>query len=166
MRIRHDVTFVSAILFTIALLAMVPSSLSATLALRHGTPPPPYYWQLEPIGELGIVSLAMITIGLVVTWTGYLKKARSAWFVLLTIVWGWAFPVMLLPFVLHVNRSITLAEWISGALHDQITPRIFVESVLIFSLMVIALILPIKAFFWSQETAGNISKLVSRATTK
>jgi hypothetical protein len=101
----------------------------------------------------------MVTIGLVVTWAGYVKKARSAWFVLLTITWGWAFPVTLLPFVLHVNRSITPTEWISGALRDPSTPRIFVESVLIFSLMIIALILPIKEFFSSREASGNTEVL-------
>lgn len=165
MRIRHDVTFVSAMLFTIALLSVVPSSLSAALGLRHGTPAPPYYWLLEPIGELGIVSLAMIAIGLVVIWTGYLKKARSAWFVLLTIVWGWAFPVMLVPFVLHLNGSITLAEWVSDALKQPGAPRTLVKSVLIFLLMIIALILPIKSFFWSRG-AGGTTKELPEATPK
>ena len=124
---------------------MVPNSVSAASVLRSR-----HELELETLGELGIVSLAIIAIGLVVTWTGYVKKVRWTWFVLLTVAWGGAFPVMLLPFVLHLNRAITLTEWISGAQEGLYVPRALMESVVTFSLMIIALILPIKAFFWSR----------------
>jgi hypothetical protein len=144
LRIRHDATFVSAVLFSIALLAVAPSSLSAALTFRHGT----HSTDLLNVSELGIISLAMIAIGLINIWAGYLQKVRWTWFVLLSLVCGWAFPVMLLPFALYLNPNLTLTELISAAFEEPGTPRIFVKSVLIFSVMIVALILPIKSFFW------------------
>jgi hypothetical protein len=147
--IRHDIVVISAVLFTIAVLAIVPTSVNFVMVFR-----PPHYLELETLGELGIVSLAVIALGLIITWTGYLERARSAWFMLLIIVCGWAFPVMLLPFALHHNSRVPLGEWVAGAFHGPGPPRMLAKSVFILSLMVIALILPIRSFF-GKQSAGE-----------
>jgi len=102
---RH-LTLISAVLFTIALLATIPTSIHMAAVLPHRTPAPLYYWQLEPIGELGITSLAVVAVGLIVIWTEYLRNSKSAWFVLLVIAFGWAFPVRLLQFIVGVEKVI------------------------------------------------------------
>jgi len=43
--------------------------------------------------------MALISIGLIVTWTGYVKAVRSAWFIMFIIVWFWAFPLFLWGFI-------------------------------------------------------------------
>jgi branched-subunit amino acid ABC-type transport system permease component len=147
LKLRRDLTLISAVLFTTALLATVPTSLHMAAVLPHRTPAPVYYSQLEPIGELGITSLAMVAIGLIVIWTEYLKNSKSAWFVLLVIAFGWAFPVRLLVFIIYENKSVSVPEWLSGVLTDPYIGHVFALSILICLLMVIALLLPTRSFF-------------------
>ena len=46
---------------------------------------------------LGVACLAMILIGLIVIWTGYVKRVRSAWLVMFVLAWAWAFPLFVFP---------------------------------------------------------------------
>jgi hypothetical protein len=98
------------------------------------------------MGDLGVASLAIIFIALIVTWAGYAKCLRSAWFVMFVVVWGWAFPLLALPLFKN-SLGLTFSELLYGALHGFRYPLIWVKGILIFSLMVIALLLPIKSFF-------------------
>jgi hypothetical protein len=106
----------------------------------------------QTMGSLGVASMAVVLIGLIVTWTGYVKSVRSSWFVMFIVVWLWAFPLILLPFLPDI-KGIPLAELISRALREPGTSRTSVHSVLIFTLMLIALILPIRSFFGERKTA-------------
>jgi hypothetical protein len=154
MKIRRDVVFASAVLFTVALLCALPtftrtalegySSMSETHQLCCGL-------YLRTMGDLGVASLAIIFIALIVTWAGYAKGLRSAWFIMFAVVWIWAFPLLALPLPLFKRASaLTFVEVLYGALHGYQYPRILVKAILIFSLMVIALLLPIKSFFVSR----------------
>jgi hypothetical protein len=104
---------------------------------------------------VGKLSLALVFIGLIVTWTGYLNKIRWAWFVMLILVSGLAFP-------LDIFRVIVHPQWVVEAVYDLILEAVgktpatilprnmawaFFETISIFLLMVIALILPVKSFF-------------------
>jgi hypothetical protein len=42
---------------------------------------------------LGVACRAIILIGLIVIWTGYVMRARSAWLVMFVVTWVWAFPL-------------------------------------------------------------------------
>jgi hypothetical protein len=94
--------------------------------------------------QLSIASLAIILIGLIVAWTGYLNRVRWTWFVMFIVVWGWAFPLMILP--LFRTLSVPMPELLSHALKQSGIAREAVEAVLIFLLMLIALFLPIRSF--------------------
>jgi hypothetical protein len=115
----------------------------------------------KTMGQLGVASMAVIFIALIITWTGYVKGVRSAWFVMFIVVWLWAFPLLLLPFLPDI-AGIPLSELVSRALREPGTSRTSVCSVLIFTPMLIALILPLKSFFFRQEAAGNSVGSVSR----
>lgn len=106
--------------------------------------------------------LANTFVGLLVTWTGFIRRIRWAWFVMFIIVWVGAFPVLVLPLLQH-KIAITFIEWMYSAIGQSGIPRVWAESVLIFTMMVIALILPIRSFFGSRETATT--KPVPEATT-
>ncbi|MGH9603899.1 MAG: hypothetical protein ACRD24_16085, partial [Terriglobales bacterium] len=98
MRIRRDVTFVSSVLFTIALLWPMPAMLENAWTWRRITFPVTEQVSIQNYyAPVGFASLAIIFIGLMVTWTGYIRRVRWTWFVMFTIVWVWAFPVLLLP---------------------------------------------------------------------
>lgn len=101
-------------------------------------------------GELGVTALAVIFAVLIVIWMGYVKKARWTWFVMFVIVWGWAFPLFMLPLVQH-PLAVTLAQLVSDAFRESGIARDVTKQFLVFSLMVIALILPIRSFFWKRS---------------
>ncbi len=98
------------------------------------------------MGDLGVASLAIIFVALIVTWAGYAKCLRSAWLAMFVVVSVWAFPLLALPLFKH-SLALTFSELLYGALHGFPYPRIWVKRILIFSLMMIALLLPIKSFF-------------------
>jgi hypothetical protein len=169
LRARRDVVFISSVLFTITLLCLVPICWGAALsgrdkmaieALDSG-----YRAAAQTMGELGVASMAVIFIGLIVTWTGYVKGVRSAWFVMFIVVWLWAFPLILLPFLPDIV-GIPLSELVSRALREPGTSRTSLRSVLIFTPMLIALILPIKSFFFRHETSGSSVGSAPRPATK
>lgn len=154
MRVRTDSVFMSSVLLTFALLCLVPPALGnyfagsdkallaqMDLGLRA---------EAETSHYLGVSCLAIILIGLIVVWTGYAWHSRSAWLVMFVIVWFWDFPLFMLPFVsalVHGRIARTFSETLYAAISGRGMPRSVVESVLIFSLMVIALLLPLKRFF-------------------
>jgi len=104
---------------------------------------------LHTMGDLGVASIAIILVALIVTWAGYAKCLRSAWFAMFVVVWGWAFPLLALPLFKN-SFALTFSDLLYGALHGFRYPRIWVKEILIFSLMVFALLLPIKSFFVSR----------------
>lgn len=132
MKIRHDSVFISSVLFTIALLSLVPWCWRDTLEGggvlgvmsrgRHDV----YRESLDirermeaqAIGDRGIASLTIICIGLI---------------------------VILAIRVLIFNLSM---RWIIDLFHGAIygpdlsTPRVLLETMLIFASMLIALSLP------------------------
>jgi hypothetical protein len=153
MRVRADSVLVSSVLHTIALLSLLRAALwnysagrdKALLAQMDAG----FRADARTTHYLGIACLAIILIGLIVIWTGYVKRARSAWLVMFVVVWFWAFPLFVFPFLQGVVRGLELS--FSELLYDAIAApgglRLDVEAVLIFSLMIIALVLPMKKFF-------------------
>lgn len=167
MRIRTNSVFISSVLFTIALLCLIRAALwnyfsgsdKAILAkLNDG-----FQAEAQTAHYLGVACLAIILIGLIVVWTGYVQRARSAWFVMFVITWVWAFPLFVMP-LFKGTIVLTLPELLYDAIHETGSPRMWAESVLIFLLMVIALLLPLKSFFLARERSlpiyGPSPKLV------
>ncbi len=153
MKARLNAVYTSSILFTIALLCIWPVAWTKVLSAHSRfLLDNPDVWFRESVrveGDLGIASLTIIVVGLIVTWTAYLKASRWAWLVMFVIVWGWAFPLIAYPILGH--RAITVSEWVYGAIHQSGLLRAAAESVLVFALMVIALLLPIRSFFFPRK---------------
>ena len=148
MKIRCDAVAVSSVLFTLALLIQTPAVLAnawtvsqTSLDIAHHLGVSNYY------APIGFASLTIIVIGLIVTWAGYIKGVRWTWFVMFVIVWVWAFPVLLLPYLQLWRNVVAITEWLPDAIKQSGPSRDFVEVVLIFVLMVLALVLPVKTLF-------------------
>ncbi len=161
MRIRADSAFISSVLFTIALLCLIRAALWNALAghdkvvlakLDAG-----FRAEAQTSSYLGIACLAVILIGLIVVWTGYVKRARSAWLVMFVVTWVWAFPLFVLP-LFKGTIVLTFSESLYSAIYQAGSPRIVAESVLIFLFMVTALLLPMKSFFPVKERPGPIHR--------
>ncbi len=93
-------------------------------------------------------------IGLVVLWTAYQKKERWAWFVMLVILLSFVFPLNVLKLLLDMQTpSFAWSYWFRG-IREGYSPSIWVAvGVLDFLVMSVALLLPIKAFFWRRPIA-------------
>jgi hypothetical protein len=156
LRIRHDLVFVSCVLFTIALVCLIPPVWDHVLAGYgdlKGLPGMDRAY-VRSDSEVGKLTLALVFIGLIVTWTGYLNKVRWTWFVMFILVFGLAIPLGIWPLVV---RSGLVVEAVSDFILEAIgkkpatTPwvlwRSLFETISIFLLMVIALLLPVKSFF-------------------
>ncbi len=101
---------------------------------------------IETRSDLSVVCLAIILIGLIVIWTGYLKRVRWTWAVMFIVVWVWAFP--LLVDADSSGTRVAVSHHLSGSTRRSILSRIRARLgdrlVLLFLLMVIALFLPSK----------------------
>jgi hypothetical protein len=169
-KIRADSVFVSTVLFSIALLLVIPKlSVNVTVGDRilHATLDTPEIrgapWTLS---DVSIASLAIILIGLIVLWTGYIKRSRPAWFVMCVVVWFWAYPVFISGWVVPVIRresEFTLPEWLYSAMLGWELPRMAVSLALVFSLMLIALVLPLKRIFGNRQVERPVYRPSARA---
>jgi Na+/phosphate symporter len=100
-----------------------------------------------------LASLVIILIGLMGTWLGYVKNARWVLFVQFVIA-VWAFSLFVLPIagpILRGQMTVSVAEWAYIAIHQSGLLRSYAESSLIFGLMILALILPVKSVFWPRS---------------
>lgn len=104
-------------------------------------------------------SLVVIAIALIVLWTGYLNRARAAWFVMFVVVWAWAFPLLVMPLLTH-RVDFTFSEWLYNAIYYSGYPRSWAKSVLVFIVMLFALLLPIRSFFARKEVAEPSRRVI------
>ncbi len=159
MQIHRNAVFISSVLFTIALLWLVPPLVQHVLDGRAAVHENDFGLRLylRESAALGIASLAIVLIGLIVTWAAYIRKVRWAWFVMSVIVWGWVVPNLVHPDVMYpVSRhligitdlpALFLEAILGHAGFPRDASRNLVQLTVIFLLMVIALVLPIRSFF-------------------
>lgn len=156
MRVRRDSVFISTFLFTVTLLLLMEPMWEDAMTWRRT-----HYeiaegvWAQNVFAPVGFASLADIFIALIVLWTTYIKKVRWAWFVMLIVVWVWAFPVFILPDLQRWESMVPFMQWFPEALQHPGIERTHLKIYVIFLLMVIALILPMKSFFGNKRQEGS-----------
>jgi len=149
LRIRHDLVFISSVLFTIALVSQIRWAWWNVMA-GFGDTRGPDLWRraaLQSSSEVGKLMLALIIIGLIVTWAGYFNKVRWTWFVMFVVVSGLAVSLGIFPWFMHPKVFQDLPGFLVDALKGEHIARIALEVISIFLLMLIALVLPVKSFF-------------------
>lgn len=152
MKTHRGALAVSTVLFTIALLMMAPAAWSNAMSGWESNPfdSGELYRAFDRYAPSGFASLAVIAIGLIVAWMGYIRGVRWTWFVMFLIVWAWYFPLFMLmnPSLMNASgwRHIDIIETLATAIRESGLSRSFVEECVAFMLMVVALVLPLKAF--------------------
>jgi hypothetical protein len=148
MRVRPNIFLISSVLLSPAFLWLLPSSIQC--ARYTGT---------DITGGMtrtaGLASLTIIIAALIVIWTWLSAGNRVAWLIVAVIVWVWAFPIMMLPSLARgVARSFQekqfwsdLGDWVAFAWHGEHLSRIFLVNTVLFLLMLVGLILPLRALF-------------------
>jgi hypothetical protein len=123
----------------------------------------------------GIISLGIVAIGLIVLWTEYRQRECRAWFVMLIILLCFVFPTGVLQLLMRMHvagwrPALELFEedWtLKGLWGCFMRPPLYsveikyalvmsVAGLLRFLVMLVALLLPVKAFFWNKHTPAVI----------
>jgi hypothetical protein len=176
MRRRVDLVIFSCILLTLglALLVPVPWFWAREIASHLMTKDSDCYYTCEKslyffTGALGVSSLVMILIGLLITWAGYARRMKLAWFVMFIIVFFWFFPYfaryvhlcstsMDQYFLQSMNGNRALAL-IDGTILGVIDGDPAAENLSIytvaFALMLLGLALPFRQFFLLRKPPGH-----------
>lgn len=153
MKLQFNSVSISSVLFTISLLALGQMHLkfAATWRTREvnwGRLGLPNYQ-----ASIAFATLALVLIGLVVLWTGYQKRTRSSWFIMAVFVFVYFMPVNMIDVFLDIRRMGW--SWWPAVVHDAREGYRFAISALyslsFFTVMIIALLMPIRAFFWPKS---------------
>ena len=144
MRVRRDLVFISSVLFSLSLVALIPHNLRYASTWHQRFFPADH--MENRFAPIGFASLAIVLIGLIVIWTGYAKRVRWTWFAMFVVVWGFAFPVYMLPVLLDVHVGAVDWSVLWEAIKAPGPARAVVKGPLDFLLMLVALLLPMKAF--------------------
>jgi hypothetical protein len=149
MKIRCNMTVVSTVVLSLCLMLPIPGNFRLASTWREhylviGNQRPQNF-----MAPLGLCALGIQIIGMIVLWTGYRRRERLAWFVMFVILWCFSFPTYVLGTILDLQTvSFQLSPWING-IRDGYEPSIWAaEEALVFLVMLVALVLPIKTFFW------------------
>jgi hypothetical protein len=137
-RISRNIFLVSSLLLTPAFLWLLPSFIQCCVS----------YTGTETMTQTaGLASLTVIIVALIVIWTWLAAGNRVAWVIIAVIVWVWAFPIMMLPLVTHiVGLSLSdLSDWVAAAWHGDHLSRVALGNTVLFLLMLVGLILPVRA---------------------
>jgi hypothetical protein len=147
MKIRRDSVFISSVLFSLSLLALVPHNLRYASTWHQRFFPGDQSLIENQFAPIGFASLAIVFTSLIVVWAGYAKRVRWAWFVMFIVVWCFAFPVYVLPMLLDIHVGAMDWSVVQEATKGSSAARAVLKGPLVFVLMLVALFLPTKAFF-------------------
>jgi len=137
-RIRPNIFLVSSLLLTPAFLWLLPSIIQCCVS----------YGPETMTQTAGLASLTVIIVALIVIWMWLVAGSRVAWLIMAVIVWVWAFPIMMIS-RLHIGpvSPSQLEDWIVSAWRQDGLARVSLINPIMFSLMLIGLILPLRAVF-------------------
>jgi hypothetical protein len=119
---------------------------AGTLWVGYPWRPGTLYRYHDFLAPTGFGSLAVIAIGLIVTWAGYVKGVRWTWFVLFVIVWVWGFPVLMPPYPNPWRAVAVIPRVLWRAATEGGVFWTFAEIAVTFPLLVLGLVLPIPIF--------------------
>lgn len=155
MTLRLDRVSVSSVLLTICLLSLVPADLkfAATWKTRLVVVTDRFA-RLNYESSIAFASLALVIIGLIVIWTSYQKRMRWSWIVMVVFVCMYFVPVHLLDVFIGI-RQLGGAWWpsaVRAAAQGEPLSRVAIRLLATLALMVLALLLPVGAFFGKKRS--------------
>jgi hypothetical protein len=160
---RFDRVTVSSVLFSFCLVILMSQSLKWA-----ATWPTRVVWvtdraaRLNYEASIAFAELALEIIALIVIWTSYQKRMSWSWFVMVIFFCVYYVPVRVLDFLLGI-RSRGWSWW-PAAIRDAMGGRQLAidafSELAILTLMVIALLLPVRDFFGKKRPlpSGGQSK--------
>jgi hypothetical protein len=158
MRIRCNTTLISTLLMSLSLIGLIPGSLRFASTWRELYFSPGLHIENDRM-IIGFYALGLVLIGLIVLWTGFRQRERWAWFVMLVILLFFIFPgYVLKQLVIAYEHKLGLSDFLqlipntwAGDWQSPSSIGILLGA-LTFVVMLVALLLPVKAFFWNTHT--------------
>jgi hypothetical protein len=98
----------------------------------------------------GFAALAITIVGLIVVWTELAAGNRVSWVIMAVIVLVWALPIMTWPLFTHPRVLLSLSdlrELVAFAWRGEHLSRTYFISTIVFLLMLVGLILPVRCLF-------------------
>jgi hypothetical protein len=161
LRIRFDSVSVSSVLWTVCLLILIQWNLKWVATWRTRA-----VWVTDRVARLNyessiaFASLALEIIVLIVIWTSYQKRMRWAWFVMVVFVCVYFVPVHLLDLFVAIKKAGW--SWWPEAVRQGREGRQLalgaLTEITIFTLMVIAVVVPVRGFSAKNKQPHKIQK--------
>ncbi len=157
MKTRFNSTLISALVVSVCLITFIPGSLRFASTWRELYFETPSFKENNLLMPLRFCSLGIELIGLIVLWTGYRRKERWAWVVMLIVLLFFVFPLNVLELLLDMQTpSFAWSAWFQG-IREGYLPSIWMAvGVLDFMVMLVALLLPVKAFFFRSVSSSAV----------
>ena len=160
MKIPRSTTLISSLLLSVCLLILLPGAVKFAATWRDL-----YFYvgdhrENNLLVQLGLFSLGFQMIGLIVIWTGYIREERWAWFIMLIILLFFVFPPNALTLLVMKMQtpSFEWSDWFRS-LHEGLPQVVWMtEGVIDFLVMLVALLLPLKAFFWKSASSKALGE--------
>jgi len=147
---------ISSVLMTLGLLAAVPFSLRLVGSWRQRSIELIENYHIQNyMLPMGLASVTLICIGLIVTWTAYQDKLRSAWVILSLITGLFYFPVLIRQPQFPIDWRARLENVFNSAVFSSTILREWTFHLLGFLLMVVGLLLSAKDVFWRPELGAT-----------
>jgi hypothetical protein len=171
---RYSTTSISVLLWSLCLVTIIPGAIVNATTWKDLYLDWPGVKIQNYFAPFGFVYLGIVMIGLIILWTGYRKRERWAWFIMLIILLCFDFPSSVLPVLLLIrdqNYQWSILLDLFAPFREQgwwhclaIKPAFYLVGIecldvgisigLVRSLvMSVALLVPVKAFFWKQSAA-------------
>jgi hypothetical protein len=176
MKVRCNSALISALLLSLCLVTCIPEALRKALTWKQLL----FEWPECHLGmpnflmPLGCAHIGIVTIGLIVLWVAYRRRERWAWFVMLVILLCFELPWAALPETPAIRSgwsfyltNLFRVPWPNDWWHCLVTAQPECCNIAIgldcmvarqkldllrLPLMSVALLVPVKAFFWRRST--------------
>jgi len=172
MKVHCNSTLISALLLSLCLVTFIPEGLEDASTWKMPVIKLPCNGGIENyLMPLGFITLGIVVIGLIVLWMGYRQRKRQDWIVMFIILLCYVFPTSVLQVLVHLyihgHVMASFLELLLSAFRVKgwwcclTSPPLYAVSIecgtfiivahfLRFLVMLFALFLPVKAFFWSR----------------
>lgn len=154
MKFGFDRVSVSSLLLTLCVMILMFWNLkwAATLGTRSVQLTEKLY-RPNYEASIALASLALEIVVLIVIWTSYQKRMRWSWFVMAVFLCVYLVPVHLLDLLLTI-RSVGWSWWPQAFREAMEGRQLALEALselAVFTLMLIALLVPLGAFFQARR---------------
>lgn len=172
MKVCCSSVLISAVLWSLCLVTYIPVALMNAATWKERSLKLPCNGSMFNFYTLlGFAVLGIVSIGLIVLRTGYIKKERWAWLIMLIIFLCFFFPSDVLPVFLRMpgessgwsvlpdllrtarqEGSWRCGLWALSPASEAVSIGCAAAAMLLgfirFLVMLVALVIPVKAFFW------------------